>query len=122
VWLHIGNTAILLEPHREGFIMTDIRQDQTATLSVEAIDALGNPVPGIFDSPPVWTNSNDAAATLSVTGDVATLTPVAGAVGQSTTVSVTASIGGAPFSASIGFTDIAALIAGIRIVVALNPP
>ena len=102
--------------------MSDIRLDQTATLSVEAVDAFGNPVPAVFDSPPAWTNSNDAAATLAVSGDTATLTPVAGGVGQSTTVTVTASIAGVPFSASVDYTVIAAAVAGIRIVAVLNPP
>ena len=101
--------------------MSDIRLDQTATLAVEAIDAFGNPVPAAFDSPPAWTNSNNAAATLAVSGDSATLTPVAGGVGQSTTVTVTASIGGAPFSGSIDYTVVSGVIVGIRIVATLNP-
>lgn len=122
VWLRINTSSSLLAPYVETFIMSNIRLDQTAALSVEALDAFGNPVPAVFDAPPVWANSNDAAATLAVTGNTAVLTPAAGSVGQSTTVSVVATIGGAPFSASIDYTVTGAAVASIRIVAVLNPP
>ena len=101
--------------------MSDIRADQTGALAIEAVDVFGNSVPATIDSV-VWTNSNDAAATLSASGNSATLTPVSGAVGQSTTVTAVATIGTATFTATADFTVVAAGVAGIRIVTTLSPP
>jgi hypothetical protein len=120
VWLTIGSTAILLEPFRETFIMANIRLDQTGALSVQAVDVFGNPTPAVIDSV-TWSNSNDAAATLAISGNDATLTPVAGAVGQSTTVTANALIGGAAFTATAEFTVTAGAVAGIAIVTTLTP-
>ena len=99
--------------------MSDIRLDQTSTLSIEAIDAAGNAQPAAIDSA-VWTNSNDAAGTLVATDLTAVFTPVA--LGESV-VSVTANANGQPFSASITYTVTPALvvITGIRIVESITP-
>lgn len=121
VWLTINQTAILLEPFREAFIMSDIRLDQTGALSIQAVDVFGNPTPAVIDSV-TWSNSNDSAATLAVAGNDATLTPVAGGIGQSTTVTAVATIGGATFSATTDFSVIAGAVAGVAIVTVLNPP
>lgn len=101
--------------------MSDIRLDQTGALSIRAVDVFGNPTPAVIDSV-TWSNSNDAAATLAVSGNDATLAPVATGVGQSTTVTANASIGGAAFSATTEFSVIAGAVAGITIVTALSPP
>ena len=101
--------------------MTDLRLDQTSALSIEAIDAGGNAVPAVIDAV-VWTNSDDAAGTLTITGDTATYRALV--VGGSSTVSVTANANGNPFTASVSYTGTAALvvIAGIRIVESITPP
>ena len=105
--------------------MSNLRLDQTVTLSIEAIDAGGNPAPVVFDAAPTWTNSNPAAATNVVAADGLTnvLTPVPGALGLATTVTVAASIGGMAFTATADYTITAApiVITSIRIVETFSP-
>jgi len=121
VWFTLNNSSILLDPEKEIFVMSDIRADQTGAMAVEAVDVFGNAVPATIDSV-VWTNSNDAAATVAASGNTATITPVAGAVGQSTTVTAVATIGATSFTATADFTVTSAAVAGVRIVTALTPP
>ena len=120
VWFGIGPTNILLRPNEESFIMSNLRLDQTNALSIEAVDANGTAVPSVFDSPPVWTNSNDTKATVAAAADglTAVVTPVS--LGE-TTVTVSASIGGASFSATLVITVVAGLVVGIRIVENITP-
>ena len=101
--------------------MTDLRLDQTSALSIEAVDAAGNPGPAVIDAV-VWTNSDDTAGTLTVTGDTASYRALV--IGGSSTVSVTANVDGNPFSASVAYTGTAAkfVAAGIRIVESITPP
>lgn len=123
VWLGIGETRVLMRPNEGMFTMSNLRLDQTVTLSIEAVDAAGNPVPAVFDAPPSWSNSAESVATMAVAADslTAVLTPVAGSLGQSTTVTVSAVIGGATFSATMDYTITAGAVAGIRIVETFNP-
>lgn len=123
VWLRINNSAVLLKPNERTFIMSQIHVDQIAVLTIQAVDSKGNPVSAAFDGPPVWTNSNEAAATSSVAADGSTdtLTPVGTAVGQSTTASVVATIGGTQFTASIDEAIVAGAVAGIKIVETFQP-
>lgn len=97
---------------------TNIHIDQIDTISIQAVDASGNVVPVTYDSPPVWTNSNPAAATNVVSADGTTnvVTPVASAIGQTTTIGVTAIISGTTFTASNDYTIIAGTVASIRLV------
>lgn len=101
---------------------TSLHIDQIDTLSIVALDAADDPVaPITFDSPPVWTNSNPAAATNlpSADGTTNVLTPIA--VGQTTTVGVTAIIGGVTFTASADYTVVAGAVASIQIADSFSP-
>ena len=95
---------------------TTIHINQIDTQSIVAVDATGAIVtPVAFDSPPVWTNSNPAAATNVVSADGLTnvLTPVA--AGQTTTVAVTAIIGGVTFTATTDYSVVSGSVASISI-------
>lgn len=96
--------------------------DQIGNLSIVADDSKLNVVsPVTFDSPPVWTNSNPAAATLvaSTDGTTAVLTPVA--AGLVTTVGVSASVAGVSFSASDDVSIVSGAVASISIVLTPAP-
>lgn len=120
VWLTTepAGVSVLLDPKGTTYLMSNLRLDQLNNLSIEAVDANGNPVPAAIESA-TWSNSNDAAATLAATDATAVLTPVA--LGE-TTVSVTAVVGGQSFSASITVTVVPGAVAGIRIVENISPP
>lgn len=123
VWLQINhNVAVLLNPHRETFVMSQLHVDQTVTLSLIAVDSAGTQVPFKPDAPPVWTNSDESVATSAVSPDglTDTLTPT-DAVGGVTTVNVSVLIGGVPFSATVDETVVAGAIAGIKIVETFAP-
>lgn len=103
--------------------MSQLHVDQIATLGIMAVDSHGNQVVFKPDAPPVWTNSNDAAAKSAVSADGLTnvLTPIVGADGQVDTASVIVAIGGVQFTASVDETIVAGAIAGIRITEAFSP-
>jgi hypothetical protein len=122
-WLKIAQLAILLVENKELFIMSQLHVDQTVSLSLQASDAAGNMVKFTPDAPPTWVNSNPAAATDAVAADGLTdvLTPVAGATGQTTTVTVSVVIGGVTFTATIDEAIVAGAIAGVKIVETFSP-
>jgi len=96
--------------------------DKIDTLSIVAVDPVGNAgLPVVFDSPPVWTNSNPSAATNVVSKDGKTnvLTPVA--AGQTTTIGVTAIVGGVKYTASMDYAVASNAIASISIADAFSP-
>lgn len=102
--------------------MSQLHIDQFDNLSLAAVDAKGNVVSPIpFDSAPVWTNSDDTAATLAAATDglSASLTPVK--AGGVTTVTVSASIAGTPFSATLDVSVVAGAVAGLSIVETFSP-
>lgn len=97
LWLGINDTAIMLHPHEKEMIMSQLHINQVDNLSLAATDASGNPVnpiPFTSGTSPQWTNSNPAAAALTVSSDgmTAVVAPIATAAGQSTTVTVSAQI------------------------------
>lgn len=109
--------AILLKPRERAFVMSQLHVDQVVTLGIMAVDSRGNQVKFTPDTTPVWTNSNDAAATSKVSPDGLTnvLTPVAGGEGQVDTASVVVVIGGVQFTASVDETIVSGGVAGIKI-------
>jgi len=121
VWLQINQTAILLNSLERTHAMSQIHIDQVCTLSLVAVDSKGNQVALNPDAPPNWTNSDESAATSAVSADglTDTLTPVA--VGKTTTVNVSVSIGGVIFTASIDEAVVAGAVAGIKIVETFAP-
>jgi hypothetical protein len=119
IWLKTNGVEILLNPFMEATLAVNLHVDQTDTQTILATDAKGNPVtPVTWDAPPVWTNSNTAAATnvVSPDGTSNVLTPVSSGVGQTTTVTVTALFGGAKFTASTDYLIVSGAIAQIAIV------
>lgn len=78
---------------------------QTATLSIVYLDQHGAPmlVPPVPDSPPTWTQTTPATATLTPSGDGTSATEVALAAG-SDTVSLSVLVSGKTFSASLPVT------------------
>lgn len=119
LWYARTGFSVLLIPNMEIFMATNIHIDQIDTITIQPVDAAGNPVAGVvYDSPPVWTNSNPAAATnvVSADGTSNVVTPVASAIGQTTTIGVTAIVSGVTFTASNDYTIIAGSVAGIRLV------
>lgn len=103
--------------------MSQLHVDQVVTLGLMAVDSKGNQVKFVPDAPPVWTNSNNAAATAAVSADGLTdvVTPVAGSEGQVDTVSVVVSVGGVQFTASVDETVVAGAIAGVKITETFSP-
>ena len=82
--------------------MTDITMGHGLSLSITYLDENGNvmlttPTP---DSPPVWSNTTEATETLIVAADGLTSQTTSVAVGADT-ISVTATVGGTAFSASL---------------------
>lgn len=120
-WLRIGSLAILLEKDKEPFIMSQLHIDQTVSISIVATDVAGNTVAFTPDAPPIWTNSNPAAATDAVSADGLSdvLTPVA--VGLTTSVGVSVVIGGVTFTATIDEAVVEGAIAGIKLVETFSP-
>lgn len=100
--------------------MLNLPLDKTITLTLFGRDSKRNRVTPIFDTAPVWTNSDDTVATIAPTpdGSAALVTPVA--LGQ-TKVSVTAIVGGNTLSASVDVPVAAGAIVAIDIDEALNP-
>lgn len=100
--------------------MRDLRLDQTDALSLSGRDSKGNRVVPVFDAPPVWTNSNDAAATIAPSADGAECVVSPAALGA-TTVGVTAIIGGHTYTSSLDITVNPGAIVGIDIIEAVSP-
>ena len=121
VWLRVGQTAILLNSLERTYVMSQLHIDQIVTLSLVAVDAKGNPVTLTPDSPPVWTNTDETAASSAVSADGLTdvLTPVT--VGKTTTVNVSVAIGGVTFTATIDEAVVAGAVAGVKIVETFSP-
>jgi hypothetical protein len=123
VWLLTNKFTVFLIHKTEMIMATSLHVDQIDTQTILATDAKGNPVTVTWDSPPVWINSNPAAATNVVSSDGTSnvLTPVSTGIGLSTTVGVAAMLGGVPFSASTTYTIIAGTVAQIAIVDTFSP-
>lgn len=119
-WFVSSKTAVLLYPERTMHMSDTIHIDQIDNLSLVADDANLNVVPFTPDAPPVWTNSNPAAATLVASADglTAVLTPVAIGV---TTVGVSLQIGGVTFSASDDISVVTGPVASISIIATPAP-
>lgn len=98
--------------------MQQLHANQKDTLSIQATDIGGNPVKFVPDTPPVWLNSNPAAVAMTVSADglSAVLVPVAGAVGEVTTVTLSVTIGGVTFTATDDLTVVEGAIAGVQII------
>ena len=122
IWLvHDNGLAIRLIPNRKVHIMQQLHVNETATLSLQAVDVYGNIVDATLGTP-VWSNSNEAAAVSSnPTPETLKLDPVTNAVGQETTVDVSVMINGTSFSAQEVFSVVAGPVAGISIVTNFNP-
>ena len=123
VWLLNGeNIAHRLIPNRKVFIMQQLHVNEKATLSLQAVDIYGNLVDVSFENV-LWANSNEAAAvsTVSEDGQTLTLDPAPNGVGMETTVDVTLSINGTPFSAQDQYTLVAGPVSGVSIVTNFNP-
>jgi len=122
--LFIGQTAVLMHPRERTIVMSQLHVDQIVTLGIVAVDAKGNQVAFVPDSPPIWVNSNEAAAKSAVAVDGLTnvLTPLADAVGQSTTASVVVTVGGVQFTASVDELIVAGTLAGVKITESFSAP
>jgi len=74
----------------------------TDNMSIAFLDQHGNPmlVPPVPDSPPTWTQTTPATATLAVAADGMSATETALAPG-SDVVTLTVTVGGATFSATL---------------------
>src|SRR5579872_1488377 len=79
--------------------MVNLPIGQIDTITIQALDVDGNPVPFTPDAPPVWSNGAPAIIQSTPSGDGLTdvVTPL---VAGSASIGVSASVGGAPFSAS----------------------
>jgi len=109
-----------LTPHKE-VTMTPV----TVSVGHEVICALefddqnGNPMltPPTPDSPPTWSDSATPASAFTFTSSGVTATDVANAAG-SDTISVSVSVGGVAFNATLGVTCAAApqVLSAVRIV------
>jgi hypothetical protein len=120
VFLKINDTSILLHPNEENFMTTILTIGHKLGLSIQVLDQNGNPMltPVVYDAAPVWSNTTPATETLSVAtdGQTATGTPVAPGLD---TVSVSFSIGGKVFNASLGVEiDAAPQIATSAVIIA----
>jgi hypothetical protein len=82
--------------------MTDITLGQGLNLAISFLDQDGNPMTAtpVPDGAPIWTQSTSATETLTVAPDGLTATTTSVAVGTDT-VSVSATVGGATFSADL---------------------
>jgi hypothetical protein len=120
IWFVSNNFAVALQPERTINMSDTLHLNQIDNLSIVADDANLNIVPFTPDAPPVWTNSNPAAATMVASADglTAVLTPVAVGV---TTVGVSVVINKVTFSASDDITIVAGAIASISIVATPAP-
>lgn len=125
IWLYIGEPgnafAVRLNSFERTEIMSQLHADQIVTLSLQAVDANGNLVEFMPDVEPVWDNSDAGAAEMEVSEDGLTAVLTPHLVGSSTTVSVTLSIDGVTFSASIVEDVVSGAVAGIRIVETFSP-
>jgi len=104
--------------------MSELHKRETVKLSIIARDVAGVPVQFVPDSPPVWTNSNPAAATDAVAADGLSdvLTPVPTAnIGDVTSVGLTVIIKGIAFTATIDETIVDGNVASIEIVETFTP-
>jgi hypothetical protein len=120
VFLTIDETTILLHPSEENFMATVLTIGHTLKLALQVLDQNGNPMltPVSFDAVPAWSNTTPATETLAVSGDglSATGTPVAPGLD---TVSVSFTIGGKPFSATLAVeVDPAVQVATSAIIIA----
>ena len=101
-FLKINDTSILLHPNEENFMTTVLTIGHKLGLALQVLDQNGNPMltPVTFDAAPVWANTTPATETLSAAADgqSATGTPVAPGADL---ISVSFTIGGVPFSATL---------------------
>ncbi len=100
--------------------MTTLSMGHELGMTIQVLDANGNPmlVPVTFDAVPVWANTTPATETVAaaVDGKSATGTPVAPGLD---TVSVSFTIAGKPFSASLSVeVDAAPQVATSAVIVA----
>ena len=123
VWLVRDKTAIQLTPERKLKLMDQLNVVQLGDYSITITDVKGNVLAApVFDTPPAWTSSNPAAATIlaSADGTTAVLTPV-GPINVVTVVGMSCSIGGVALTASDQVTTIAGPAANAAITMTVVP-
>lgn len=123
VWLVINDEiAFRLTPSRKAHVMQQLHVNETATISLIAVDVYGNIVDAALSNIQ-FSNSNEDAAKSSLNDDGSQLTldPATNGVGRETTVSASAQINGTNFSAEDAFTVVAGPVAGIQMITNFNP-
>ena len=120
VFLTVNETRVLLHPNEENFMTTILTMGHKLGLSIQVLDQNGNPMltPVTYDAPPAWTNTTPATETIAASADGQTAlgTPVAPGTD---TVSVSFSIGGKSFSATLAVeVDAAAQVPTSAVIVA----
>jgi len=117
MWLVTKNFAVQLKPNEVVQMAQTLHVDQIDTITLQAVDALGNVVAFTPDSPPVWTDSAPTVVAQAPSADGLSdvLTP-ANMVGQSSTIGATVLIGGVSFGVQDTVTVVAGAIAQIKMV------
>jgi len=87
--------------------MPTLQAGQTDTITLAAVDQLGNPITLTPDAPPTWTNSDPTKASSAVAADHMSNVVTALAAG-STTIGVSLTVNSIPFSTSSVETVVAA--------------
>ena len=102
VVLIVGEFAVQLIREETIHMATQFTVGQTLPMTIAFLDQNGHAmaVPSVPDAPPVWTNSDDAAATLAPAADGMSANVLGVAAGNDT-VSLALSVGGMAFSATI---------------------
>jgi hypothetical protein len=120
LWFGVDQDHVYISPLTSGVtVVSELPEDKTRILTIQALNGLGAVLEIVdFDSPPSWTNSNPKAATGEAweEGQRYIVTPAGGAVGQSTSISVSVQIGGQHYSATNEIRIVAGKVAAIKIV------
>jgi hypothetical protein len=102
----------------EGITKMDLRDDQQVTLTIQPVDKKGKPA--LVDGVPEWLSSNTDVATVEPSSDGLSALVVAGAPGDSATISVTADAdlgaGVTPISGSLVVTVVPGAATSVTIV------
>lgn len=124
IWLRFSDFAIVLQPKRNGkaYIMRQIHVDTLDQIGIIATDKDGNVVSPIpIDEAPIWTNSDDTVATISLGANGLSVTLNPTKIDGVTTVTVSAKIGGTTFIASADYSVISGSIAKIDLTDTFSP-
>lgn len=102
VLLTVDDVGVMLKPNEEIILMTDITLGQGLDLSLAFLDQNGQPmtVTPVPDAAPIWSNSTPATETLTVSADGFTAQTASVAAGTDT-ITASATVGGATFSATL---------------------